>query len=177
MYDVNLITCYIIGYCNGNGYFISNLKLQEILYFLQFKFLYKKNVLCFEENIIATDTGVIISKINSKYLSYNFSMIPSYGTFKRNFYNIDEEDKEIIDEVISEFGIHSSMFLQKKILQHKAWKEANQSGKYILFSSDNIEQFLELERKNEKPTFLKKESKKAKIYNFKHYKKSRDIRQ
>ena len=55
MYDINLITRYIIAYCNGNGYFISNLKLQKLLYFIQIKFLIEKQELCFPDDIIAVE--------------------------------------------------------------------------------------------------------------------------
>ena len=50
-YNVLDIAEYIINYAIKNGYAISNLKLQKILYFVQAQFLVSLNVPCFSAPI------------------------------------------------------------------------------------------------------------------------------
>ena len=164
MYDINLITRYIIAYCNGNGYFISNLKLQKLLYFIQIKFLIEKQELCFPDDIIAVEWGVMIPKVFQKYQSYDSSLIPYSLIFKRNIYPIKEEDKEIIDQVISDIGAYSSTILLKRIIEHKAWKEAYNQESSKVITKEKLEKYLS-SYEEQKPLV------KAKIYSLEEYKR------
>lgn len=164
MYDSDLIARYVIAYCNGNGYFISNLKLQKLLYFIQIKFLIEKQELCFSDDIIAVDFGVMVPKIFEKYKDYGSSLIPYSLIFDRNIYPIKEIDKEIIDRVISDVGNYSSTVLFKRIMDHKAWKEAYQSESSKVITKMKIEKYLNCYEE-------KKPLVKAKIYSFEEYKR------
>ncbi len=164
MYDVFLIACYIIAYCNGNGYFVSNLKLQKLLYFVQMKFLIEKEALCFSEDIIAVDFGVMVPLVYQKYFSYGSSMIPYSMVFNRKIYPIREEDKDIIDDVIMDVGKYSSTLLLKRILSQDAWKNAYYSSDSKVISRDNISKYLE-KKQEDKPVA------KAKIYSLDEYRK------
>ena len=164
MYDVILISHYIIDYCNGNGYFISNLKLQKLLYFVQIKFLLEKEVLCFQDDIVAVDFGVIVPLVYQKYFSYGSSMIPHSMVFNRKIYPITEEDKDIIDGVIMDVGNYSSTILLKRILSQDVWKQAYYSSDSKVISRDDISKYLE-KKQSEKPVV------KAKIYSLDEYRK------
>lgn len=168
MYDVNLISRYIIAYCNGNGYFISNLKLQKLLYFVQIKFLIEKQELCFSNDIIAVEWGVMIPEVFQKYKAYESSLIPYSLIFKRNIYPIKEEDKEIIDQVISDVGVYSSSILLNRILNHQTWKLAYNQKDSKVITKEQIEKYLNYSEEN-KPII------KAKIYSLEEYKRNHKI--
>ena len=59
VYNVLDVSRYVINYCNKNNYWVSNLKLQKILYFVQALFITTKGVECFIEEIEAWDFGLV----------------------------------------------------------------------------------------------------------------------
>ena len=64
MYAALDIARYIIKYCKDNGYSISNLKLQKLLYFVQAQFLVTYNGRpAFEEKIEAWDFGPVVPEV------------------------------------------------------------------------------------------------------------------
>lgn len=162
MYSVDKIARYVVAYCNGNGYYISNLKLQKLLYFIQIKFLVEKKKLCFNEDIIAVDFGVVIPSVFDQYKKYGSSLIPAAGVFKRAYFPIADEDKDVIDEVISDVGNYSSEILLKGIIEHDVWKEAYQNGTSIVIPQENVDKYLTI-RREKRPVV------KARIYNFNEY--------
>lgn len=50
MYDVLVITKYVIFYCNQKKYVIHNLKLQQILYFITEKIITRQSIKNFFDN-------------------------------------------------------------------------------------------------------------------------------
>ena len=76
MYSALDVLKYIIKRCNENGYTISNLKLQKILYFVQAEFLVCTGRVCFPENIQAWDFGPVVSEVYHRYKVYGSANIP-----------------------------------------------------------------------------------------------------
>ena len=63
MYSAIDVAKYIIWFCKENGYSISNLKLQKLLYFVQAQFLISTGAPAFKEEIEAWDFGPVVSKV------------------------------------------------------------------------------------------------------------------
>ena len=106
----------------------------------------------------------MIPKVFQKYQSYGSSLIPYSLIFKRNIYPIKEEDKEIIDQVISDIGAYSSTILLKRIIEHKAWKEAYNQESSKVITKEKLEKYLS-SYEEQKPLV------KAKIYSLEEYKR------
>lgn len=75
MYSVVDISRYIIHYCKQQGYYISNLKLQKILYFVQAEFLVELHAPCFSEEIEAWDFGPVVPEVYHEYKHFGSSNI------------------------------------------------------------------------------------------------------
>ena len=72
MYSAVDVARYIIWYCKRQGYSISNLKLQKILYFVQAEFLVNTGKPCFSEEIEAWDFGPVVPEV---YHEFKFSVV------------------------------------------------------------------------------------------------------
>jgi uncharacterized phage-associated protein len=139
-YDAIDISRYIINYCNDNDIYISNLKLQKLLYFIQAYFLINKENprACFGERIEAWDFGPVVPKVYYEFRRFNLSNIISQHTYleydEDNIWNvkrkkfdssvISKEDKKLIEEVVDYFLEYSPPELCKIVLKQKPWKDA-----------------------------------------------------
>ena len=90
--------------------YITNLKLQKLLYYAQAYFLAKKDTPLFEEDFLAWEHGPVIRKIYDKYKGNGANGIKYDSDFK---IDIDEETERILEEVYNEYG------------QYTAWKLRN----------------------------------------------------
>lgn len=81
-YNVLDVAHYIVKYSNEHNYEISNLKLQELLYFVQALFLVISNgtIPCFKEEIEAWSFGPVIPKVFKEYKIYGSLEIPYLKT-------------------------------------------------------------------------------------------------
>lgn len=95
IYDFNLIADYVINYSNKNGIYMSNLKLQKIMYFIQNKFL--NNYSEINAVFIAWQHGPIIKPLYSRFSGFGSSQL--FILSEKNL-NILEEDKKIIDNIL-----------------------------------------------------------------------------
>lgn len=75
-YNALDISRYIINYCNDHDIEISNLKLQNLLYFVQAAFLMEHNMPAFSQDIIAWQYGVLIEDVNQEYRRFSSMSIP-----------------------------------------------------------------------------------------------------
>lgn len=92
--------------------YITNLKLQKLLYYAQGYFLAKKDIPLFDEDFLAWEHGPVIRKIYDKYKKNGASGI----VYDKDFdLEIDVETEKILEEVHEEFG------------QYTAWKLRNMS--------------------------------------------------
>lgn len=77
MYEVCDVCKHIIDYSNSNGYYISNIKLQKILYFVKAHFLATTQKPCFQEKIIAWAFGPVVLEAYRIYKIFGGCSIPS----------------------------------------------------------------------------------------------------
>lgn len=90
IYKASEISNYILSYAHLNKKFISNFKLQHLLYFIQVHYLSTIGFPCFEDKIIMSEIGPIIPEIYDKYSIYQ----------ERPYYHIEMIDKIKINEVV-----------------------------------------------------------------------------
>lgn len=128
MYDVLLIAQYVIRHCIDNGIFISNLKLQKILYFIQAEFLVDSDGrrLCFSEAIEAWNFGPVVPEVYHEYKIYGSANIP--GT-RGAFGMIQPHDRELIDAIVDECAQYSASKLVEITHHQRPWIEAFSNGR------------------------------------------------
>lgn len=156
MYNVLVVSSYIIKRCNELGYEISNLKLQKLLYFVQAIFLINKNVPCFKEAIEAWDLGPVVPVAYQAFKKYGSRSIPpvKYSYYiedgklwdakKMHFEdNVIENniDRLLIETVIKKFASRSSSELVSLTHNQKPWRETYQSHRNNVISIDKIKEY------------------------------------
>lgn len=121
MYSVFGIAAYVIQYCVKHHYFISNLKLQKILYFVQIDFLVNLGSCCFEEDIEAWDFGPVIPCIYDRYKDWgNSSIILKDETIPL----ICGKDRDRINDMVDECAKYTAAELVGITQKQRPWKAA-----------------------------------------------------
>ena len=131
MYSAQTIATYIIYRCQKDKQFISNLKLQAMLYFVQYEYLKKEKKPLFSDTIELWEFGPVVPSVYNKFAIWNSLMIPSrFQTYKGNIYNKDER---IIDSVVNacyQYPAHKLLDKAKNLLM-EAKKEKDRTGKWF----------------------------------------------
>lgn len=139
MYDVLDICRYIINYSNKQKYYISNLKLQKLLYFVQAFFLMLSDGKepCFREEIQAWNFGPVVPKAYQEYKRYGNMDIPTIVRYYQkdstsgllNKFIFDEKcisknDRKKIRDVVDTFRDYSASDLVELTHSQDPWKDA-----------------------------------------------------
>ncbi len=144
---------FIINYSNGQGYDISNLKLQKLLYFVQAYFLISVHELCFAEGIEAWDFGPVVPEAYHEYKRYGNMDIPpvtSYFERERNHeltkHDFDEEciapnNRRRIRDVVDNFAEYTASELVELTHGQSPWKDAYVPGENRLINRESIERY------------------------------------
>ena len=131
MYSAQTIATYIIYRCYKDKQFISNLKLQAMLYFVQYEYLKKEKKPLFSDTIELWEFGTVVPSVYNKFAIWNSLMIPSrFQTYKGNIYSKDER---IIDGIVKEcyqYPAHKLLDDAKNLLM-EAKKEKDRTGKWF----------------------------------------------
>lgn len=103
-----------------DGDYISNLKLQKLLYYSQGCFLALRDKPLFDSPIEAWTYGPVVPEVYHLYKSYGSSAIDSSDIiFDTDL--ILPEDRNILEEVYSEFGQYSAAKLVKMTHEETPW--------------------------------------------------------
>lgn len=163
LYDANDIAMYIINKCHDENIFITNLKLQKILYFVQAIFVKNTNHFCFKDNMEAWTYGPVVPSVYRVYKRFGGNGIPSVNSYtdtcltKHDYgdVNIDEMSGKLIDVVIDMTAEISARDLIT-ISQHQSpWLESYDPIENKIISFDCMRKrfsklFNEKERTSEK---------------------------
>lgn len=145
IYDALKVAKYVIARCNEQGYTISNLKLQKVLYFIQAQFLVATGNPCFYDDIEAWDFGAVVPKVYYRYRVYGSASIPYlYENYQCPFATTFH--KEMVDRVIEKCGKYSSATLVDITTKQTPWKEAwkkycNNKGQVEIISHESLIRF------------------------------------
>ena len=157
MYNVLDVCRFIINYCDERDYFLSNLKLQKLLYFIQAYFLcyIPSNEGCFKEEIQAWDFGPVVPEAYHEYKKFGNTTIPKvtqymevdetdFWTLKISKYSNDKiklEDQEIIRSVVDKFAQFSTTTLVNITHNQSPWKDAYAQGKNTIITKRSIRRY------------------------------------
>lgn len=142
------VAMYIVNYANDNGFEISNLKLQKLLYYVQAAFLMESSGkdACFLQKIVAWLHGPVVENVYYEFSKYGGGQIPKQDTIRKlvlvdqrfEFADIpfdgsdfDDADREIIDKVLSGLLPFGAWDLVKHTHEEKPWIEAKDSNAEI----------------------------------------------
>ena len=123
MYTAKEIAEYVIGYYSMEKQsYISNLKLQKVMYFLQANHLVSTGRKLFDEKIEAVSFGPVIKSVYKEYMIYGSANIPYHkNTYKLNILNNDQKD---MNELLDELEPYSSNSLLEIIFHQTPWEKA-----------------------------------------------------
>lgn len=97
MYTAIDLSRYIVSKCIKDGYPISNLQLQKILYYIQKDFL-KRDDLAFQDNIEAWQFGPVVPNVYYHYCGYGAMPIIS----SRESFDINQKDLSDVDCIVEQ---------------------------------------------------------------------------
>lgn len=147
MYSALDIATYVINKSYEEGYPISNLKLQKILYFIQGYTLSIKDEACFSDRIEAWNYGPVVPNVYKKFKIFGANNIPSIGRIENDEVidesnkNIDIQDKIIIDAVLKLLRKYSAGALVDITHKQAPWKDAIAKGNNSEITKESICQF------------------------------------
>lgn len=144
MYSAIDIAKYIILFCKENGYSISNLKLQKLLYFVQAQFLITIGKPAFLEKIEAWDFGPVVPEVYQYFKVWGSSELPLFLA-KNAKTKIHERDQRIMDEILGECAQHSASFLVQITHNQAPWFDAYERYCNNVITNESIEEYF---RKN-----------------------------
>lgn len=136
MYKAEEIAAYVIKTTK----WMSNFKLQSVLYFVQAEFLVVKGRPCFGDPIEAWDFGPVIPNVYRQYAIYGGMMILEA---KAPMPHLTKEDRELIDGIIKECEKYDTTELIGITTKQTPWKNAyrNFGRRNTLLSTDIYEFF------------------------------------
>ena len=115
--------------------YITNLKLQKLLYYAQGHFLAKNDRPLFTDEFLAWEHGPVIRKIYDKYKTNGSSGI----VYDKDFnIKIDEETEGILEEVYEKYGQYSAWKLRNMTHSEKPWQTTKVNE---IISKDKIKGF------------------------------------
>lgn len=100
--------------------FITNLKLQKLLYYAQGCYLAKKDESLIKEDFLAWEHGPVIRKIYDKFRAYGANGIQYEEDYDDN---LDEDTKVLLKKVYNKFGQYTAWKLRDMTHQETPWKE------------------------------------------------------
>lgn len=161
VYEAIDVARFVINYGNEHDMFISNFKLQKVLYFIQLQFLVNNQERpCFKDSIEACSFGVVIPNVHREYKGYGFVGIPSVKTYwdiSRGLWNAEKKkyvteitpkDQKTITDVVSECDRYSNSGLCSIIQTQTPWILANDTKDKVI-SIDFMIDFINQHIKNE----------------------------
>ena len=106
-----------------NQELLSNMKLQKLLYYAQGLFLVVNDSLLFKEKIEAWTYGPVIPNLYHFYKEYGANGIPANSGFDPLL--IDEDTRDILDEIYEVFGQFSAIRLMEIAHSDKCWEDTD----------------------------------------------------
>lgn len=136
-YNAMDIANYIIDYADKNDMYMTQLKVQKILYYIQGEFLKEKNDKCFVEDILCWNYGPVVREVWESLYKNGSSQL-----FIFDYTNcIDSDDLSIIEKVIEERGHKSAFDLVNDTHSEFPWKHAMEENNQVISIESMKKQF------------------------------------
>ena len=107
------------------GEYISNLKLQKLLYYAQGSFLAVTGSPLFDDPIVAWQHGPVVESVYHEYKKNGSNGIPFNDDF--NFDVFTKEENDLLTEVYDTFGQYSAWKLRNMTHNEIPWKSTHQN--------------------------------------------------
>lgn len=104
----------------GVGDYMSNLRLQKLIYYAQGFHLASYNAPLFSEPILAWAYGPIIENLYFEYKKYKSGVIPQ--PINPDFSMFNQEQKDLMDDIYSVYGQFSALKLMTLTHNEPPWK-------------------------------------------------------
>lgn len=121
MYTALDVAKYVIWYCAKQGYSVSNLKLQKMLYFIQADFLVNRSSRCFADKIEAWGLGPVVSSVYEEYKKYGSAEIPSTSCETAPV-KIRRTDQSRIKKIVDECSRYTASALVEITHKQEPWR-------------------------------------------------------
>ncbi|MBD5585607.1 MAG: DUF4065 domain-containing protein [Clostridia bacterium] len=144
MYDALTIARYIVNYSNKiDDVWLSNLKLQKLLYFCQAYFLLDKGLPCFRDTIEAWDFGPVVPAVYHEFKRFGAGWIPpvkqyyhkpdpkkpfDFVTMDFDETSIDKKTRKLVEDVVDNFKDYNNVALTTLAHGQEPWKRAFSSS-------------------------------------------------
>ena len=143
IYDVLEVSQYIIDYCREKKYYMSNLKLQKVLYYVQAEFLVTTNNPCFKDKIEAWMFGPVVESVYRNYRVYAGGNI-AVGNSKQR-HHIKRQDMKLIQGIVDECDQYSNSSLMQIIFKQSPYRNVYQKYFHNTISNKTLKDFFEEE--------------------------------
>lgn len=131
------IANYIIDYADKNGMYMTQLKVQKILYYIQGEFLKEKNDKCFNEKILCWNYGPVVREVWEGLYKNGSSQLFIFD-YKNS---IDLDDRAIINKVIDNKGNKSAFELVNDTHSEFPWKYSKEKNRSVISMESMKKQF------------------------------------
>ena len=123
MYNAHEIALYVINWCHEHGFIITNLKLQKLLYFLQGENCRVRHSRLISDDFYVWQLGPVIPEVYYEFAMYSSFEIPEQKSLIPSF---PEEEKSLIDRVLSKYAVKSTWDLVDISQSQDPWKYNHQ---------------------------------------------------
>lgn len=130
---------YILFRMAEKGKSISHLKLQKLLYYVQAWHLVYADEPLFEDDFEAWLHGPVVRKVWNYYKPYSI-MLDTLPVDEEDI-DITEDQRELIDDVLDEYGDKSGYYLECLTHSERPWKEARQQGENTIIQKEKIKKY------------------------------------
>lgn len=159
MYRAMDVARHVINYSNKNGYEISNIRLQKVLYFTQAYFIIKRNELCFSDDLYAWQYGPVIPEVYYEFRGWGSMSIPTITRVTAKGYKIRtiqyidsvifDEDKILIDHVTDETSNMTVHELIRISHNQPPWRRSYSYGRKRLIPKEYMKEYFGNHEKTE----------------------------
>jgi uncharacterized phage-associated protein len=143
-----MLTCkqvadYFLALFNNDeaGELISNLKLQQLVYYAQALYLAKYNNPLFEDEIEAWAYGYIVQGLYEEFKKYGANAIPPPENFDYAAYS--DGEREILDEVYLNYGKYSAWRLSQITHEEPLWAEYKMGKNDCVIPKEEIKKYFQ----------------------------------
>lgn len=131
---------YIIDKLAEMNQSVNHLKLQKLLYYIQAWHLVYMDVPLFDSDFEAWLHGPVVRRVWDYYKSKSI-MLDNLPRDRNISIKLTEEQEEIINDVLDEYGDKSGYYLECLTHSELPWKEARRMGENTIISKQRIKEY------------------------------------
>ena len=131
---------YIICKMQEKGQRINHLKLQKLLYYVQAWHLVYTDEPLIKDDFEAWLHGPVNRKVWNYYKHFSI-MLDDLPCEELKEINLTEDQQQIIDDVLDEYGTKTGYYLECLTHVEQPWKEAREKGENTIISKESMKEY------------------------------------